>query len=102
MERIISAKNPVIPGRGVCDPHIHIFDGKMYLYASHDAIPYTRDFCMHDWQIWSSADCVEWQLESVIRPEDFHMGPSNQCWAVDCQERNGKYYLYFPKGVLFF
>ena len=23
-------------GKGVCDPHIHIFNNKAYLYASHD------------------------------------------------------------------
>ena len=98
MEKIIAAKNPIIPGRGVCDPHIHIFDGKMYLYASHDAKPYARDFCMHDWQIWSSSDTVEWTLESVVHPEDFFMGPSDSCWAVDAAKRNGRYYFYFSDG----
>ena len=83
---------------GVCDPHIHIFNGKMFLYASHDAIPDSDCFCMHDWQIWSSADAVEWTLESVVHPEDFFMGPSDCCWAVDAAERNGKYYYYFSDG----
>ena len=29
-------KNPIISGRGVCDPHVHIFGDRAYLYASHD------------------------------------------------------------------
>lgn len=95
---VISKKNPIIPGMGVCDPHIHIFEGRMYLYASHDAVADAHGFCMHDWQIWSSGDCVEWKLESIVRPEDFWMGESNCCWATDCAERNGKYYFYFSNG----
>lgn len=98
MKKIISKKNPIIPGLGVCDPHIHIFDGKMYMYASHDANPDAHNFCMHDWQIWSTADAVEWELEGVVNPEDFFMGPSDTCWAVDTAERNGKYYYYFSDG----
>lgn len=96
--RIIAKKNPIIPRMGVCDPHMHVFQNKVWLYTSHDAVPGKRDFCMHDWQVWSSADCVEWILECVIRPEDTFMGPSSDCWAVDCAERNGKYYFYFSDG----
>ena len=97
-QTVVCKKNPIIPLRGVCDPHMHVFNDRVWLYASHDAIPGSNYFCMHDWQIWSSADCVQWQLESVVRPEDFFMGPSTQCWAVDCEERNGKYYYYFSDG----
>jgi len=96
--KVTSKKNPIIPRMGVCDPHMHVFDGRVWLYATHDAIPGSSYFCMKDWQIWSSPDCVEWQLETVIRPEEFHMGPSRECWAVDCMERNGKYYYYFSDG----
>ena len=28
--------NPIIPGKGICDPHLHPFNRKMYLYCSHD------------------------------------------------------------------
>lgn len=98
MEEVITKKNPIIPGRGVCDPHIHVFDGRLYLYASHDAVPDARGFTMHNWQIWSSADAVTWRLEATVRPEDFFMGPSENCWAVDAAERDGKYYYYFSDG----
>ena len=93
-----SRKNPIIPLRGVCDPHIHIFGDRMWLFATHDAIPGSSSFSTRDWQIWSSADCVEWRLENVVRPEDFWMGASNCCWATDCAERNGKFYFYFSDG----
>ena len=98
MKKIIAQKNPIIPCMGVCDPHIHIFGDKVWLYTSHDASFENQHFAMHDWQIWSSEDCVEWTLESVIHPEDTFMGASSCCWAVDCAERNGKYYYYFSIG----
>ncbi|MBQ8610181.1 MAG: family 43 glycosylhydrolase [Oscillospiraceae bacterium] len=96
--KITAKKNPIIPRMGVCDPHMHVFDGRVWLHASHDAMPGSEHFCTKDWQIWSSADCVEWQLESVVHPEDTFMGESTCCWAVDCIERDGKYYYYFSDG----
>ena len=67
---ITAKKNPLIPRMGVCDPHMHVFNDRVWLHATHDAEPGSGRFCMRDWQIWSSADCVEWRLESVVRPED--------------------------------
>ena len=97
--KIQAKKNPIISKRGVCDPHVHIFRDQAYLYASHDAPEGEHQFDMHDWEIWSSGDLVNWELESVVRPEDFSMGASYQCWAVDAAEKNGKYYLYVSNGM---
>lgn len=90
--------NPLIFRKGVCDPHIHIFEGKAYMYATHDAPGYTEGFCMTDWQIWSSENLIDWKLEAVIDPADFYCGTIDQCWALDAAYRNGKYYLYFSTG----
>jgi len=91
-------KNPIISKEGVCDPHVHIYNNRAYLYASHDVTvenPALNDpYEMHDWEIWSSADLVTWEKESVVRPEDTSMGASNSCWAVDAAEKKGKYFLY--------
>ena len=94
-----AAKNPIITGRGVCDPHVHIFGDRAYLYASHDAPAGGRTFDMVDWEIWSSADLVTWTRESVVRPETFGMGPSGDCWAVDAAQKDGHYYLYVSNGT---
>lgn len=91
--------NPIIFRKGVCDPHIHIFNNKAYLYATHDAPGYTEGFCMLDWQIWSSEDLIDWELEATIHPEDFYCGSIDQCWAVDAAYKDGKYYLYFSTGA---
>ena len=96
---ITSQKNPIISKMGVCDPHVHIFKDRAYLYASHDAPAGSHMFDMYDWHIWSSPDLVTWTHESTVRPEDFCMGASDQCWAVDAAEKNGRYYLYVSNGT---
>jgi len=94
---VTAKKNPIITKQGVCDPHLHIFNDKAYLYASHD-VPGPHVFDMHDWEVWSSDDLVVWEKESVIRPEETSMGASWECWAVDAAEKDGKYYVYLSNG----
>lgn len=90
--------NPLILKKGVCDPHIHIFENKAYMYATHDAPGYEDNFHMDEWHIWSSENLIDWNLDTVVHPEDFYCGALNQCWAVDAAYKNGKYYLYFSTG----
>jgi len=92
------AQNPIIPGKGVCDPHIKIFNNKAYLYATHDFSVDNKGFVMKDWWIWSSDDLVNWKHEATIDPADTYIGPLNSCWAVDAEEKNGFYYLYVSAG----
>ena len=91
--------NPLMPGKGVCDPQIRIFGEEAFLYSTHDAGPGVAYFTMHDWQVWRSRDLVDWQLASVLRPEQTYFGkPSSECWATDAISRHGAYYLYFSMG----
>ena len=85
----------VFPDMGVCDPHVHIFDGKAYLFSSHDYGPGQPIYRMDDWRVFSSDDLVNWDLEFTLRPEDTFLGEDHECYATDAAERNGKYYLYF-------
>jgi len=99
----LSAQNPVIRGQFSADPTARVFDGKVWLFASHDIIspvePERRWFCMEDYHAFSSEDLVHWEDHGVIldqkdvpwgNPEGYSM------WAPDCVTRNGKYYFYFP------
>ena len=85
----------VFPDMGVCDPHVHIFNGKAYLFSSHYYGPVQPIYRMDDWRVFSSKDLVNWKLEFTLRPEDTFLGPDQECYATDAAERNGKYYLYF-------
>jgi hypothetical protein len=95
---VTSDKNPIIPGRGICDPHIKVFNDVVYLYASHDASRIATDYTMNHWEVWSSQDLKTWRQEARIDPADFYTGPTNEAWAVDVASKNGKYYLYFSQG----
>lgn len=90
--------NPIIFRQGICDPHVHIFNDKVYLYATHDSPGYEEGFHMEDWHIWSSENLIEWKQEAVLHPEAFYCGALDQCWATDAAYRNGKYYWYFSTG----
>ena len=93
--------NPIFRRQGVCDPHMHPFMGRMYVYCTHDIADsrVTQNMVMKDWIIVSSEDMVSWRVESCPRPEDTYIGPCEECWATDGAERNGKYYFYFSQGM---
>ena len=99
------AQNPVIKGLYSADPTARVFNGKVYLFPSHDIIspvePERRWFCMEDYHVFSSEDLVNWTDHGVIldqknvpwgNPEGYSM------WAPDCVEKDGKYYFYFPNA----
>lgn len=91
-------KNPIIAKLGICDPHVRIFDGKLFLFTGHDESVLQDDYSIIDWQIFSSNDGVTFEHRHTIVPETTYMGSSNLCWACDAIERNGKYYFYFSNG----
>jgi len=97
------AQNPIIRDQFTADPTARVFNGKMYLYPSHDikAPEGQRQdwFCMEDYHVFSSEDLIDWEDHGVIathntipwvRPNSYAM------WAPDCVYKNGKYYFYFP------
>ncbi len=92
------SQNPIVPNKGLNDPHVHIFNDTAYVYASHDKSIDNKKFVMEDWWIWSSPDLVNWKKESVLKPEDTYIGkPFSRCWATDVAYKNGKYYWYFSE-----
>ena len=88
----------IIPNQGVCDPHVHIFGGKAWLFSTHDRGPNNPCFRMDDWRIFSSDDLLNWKLECTVHPEDTYLGKCEDCYATDAAERNGKIYFYFSEG----
>lgn len=97
-EQVCSGKNPIIPGRGVCDPHVKVFDDVAYLYAGHDHSANATSYDMREWQVWASTDLRYWTHRTSIDPSTFHTGPTREAWAVDVARRGDTYYLYFSIG----
>jgi len=77
--------NPIssLIGRPVCDTHIVEWKGRLYMFAGHDFSLDSKGYDLRDWWVWSTADMLEWRLESVLKPEDtFLKRPFKSCWAT--------------------
>lgn len=98
-----NAQNPIINTQFTADPTARVFEGKMYLYPSHDiqnpVNPKDDWFCMEDYHVYSSEDLVNWHDHGVIvtqnkvpwvKPDSYAM------WAPDCVKKGETYYFYFP------
>ena len=101
-----SAQNPIIRDAFTADPSAHVFNGRVYLYPSHD-IPAPADyarkdwFCMADYHVYSSDNLVDWVDHGVIVDQKSvpWVNPTGySMWAPDCNYINGKYYFVFPAG----
>ncbi|MFO7868956.1 MAG: glycoside hydrolase family 43 protein [Bacteroidales bacterium] len=89
------------------DPSVHVFNGKIYIYPSHDfdaGIPFNDNgdhFGMEDYHVLSmdTIDSSPKDHGVVLHVKDVPWA-KRQMWDCDCAHKNGKYYVYFPaKGA---
>lgn len=99
------ADNPIVQTIFTADPAPVVHDGVCYLYTSHDEDTLVNNFfTMKDWRCFSSTDMVNWTDHGAVATlHDFKWAGSgwgggfeNGAWAVQCIERDGKWYLYCP------
>ena len=104
---ILSAQNPIIRDQFSADPTARVFNGKVYLYPSHDIpTPPGKNlrenwFCMEDYHVFSSENLTDWTDHGVIVTQTkvpWLTRINYDMWAPDCVFKNGKYYFYFPVG----
>src|SRR5215831_6255207 len=94
---------PLITSIYTADPSAHLFNGKLYIYPSHDidaGIPENDNgdhFAMRDYHILSM-DSIPGTATDHGVALDIKDIPwaGRQLWAPDAAFKNGKYYLYFP------
>lgn len=95
--------DPLVTEMYTADPSAHVFNGKIYIYPSHDVesgIPQDdlgSHFDMKDYHVFS--------MDSITGPVTDHgvaldikdvSWAGRQMWAPDAAEKGGTYYLYFP------
>ncbi len=99
------ATNPLIMDQFTADPTARVFEGKIYVYPSHDikAPPGYRGrpdwFVMEDYHVFSSDNLTDWKDHGVIVTQtgvQWTNPTAYAMWAPDCVFKNGKYYFYFP------
>jgi hypothetical protein len=96
---ILPAQNPLIMDQFTADPTARVFEGRVYVYPSHDINCGTKWFCMKDYHVFSSENLVDWTDHGmIVTQEKVEWVDSNRfsMWAPDCYEKDGKYYFYFP------
>lgn len=98
-------KKPLVTHMYTADPSAHVFEGRLYIYPSHDLD--------HDNQLMSNNDGDQFDMEDyhVFSMDNMHTLPvdhgevlnvkdvpwaSKQMWAPDAAFKDGTYYLYFP------
>ena len=94
---------PLVSHIYTADPSAHVFNGRIYIYPSHDTATGTKEddlgshFDMRDYHILSM-DSVGGPVTDHGVALDIKNVPwaGRQMWAPDAAFANGKYYLYFP------
>jgi hypothetical protein len=94
---------PLVTEIFTADPSAHVFNGRVYIYPSHDfdsGIPSDdlgNQYAMKDYRVLS--------MDNIGGPVTIHdvaldikdvPWASEKMWAPDAAEKDGKYYLYFP------
>jgi len=94
---------PLVTDNYTADPSAHVFEGRLYIYPSHDidaGVPEDdlgSHFAMRDYHVYS--------METIGGPITDHgvvldiadvPWADRQMWAPDAAERDGRYFFYFP------
>ena len=95
---------PLVKHIYTADPSAHVFNGKIYIYPSHDIDAgdafddLGSHFAMEDYHVLSMNSPID--IEATDHGEALHVKDvpwaEKQMWAPDAAEKNGKYYLFFP------
>nr|WP_236613235.1 MULTISPECIES: glycoside hydrolase family 43 protein [Rhodonellum] len=95
--------SPLISHMYTADPSAHVFEGKIYIYPSHDVESDVKEddsgahFNMRDFHVFSmdSPGATPLDHGRALDVDDVPWA-KRQMWAPDAAEKDGKYYFYFP------
>ncbi|PKB16393.1 glycoside hydrolase family 43 protein [Flavobacterium sp. 5] len=94
---------PLVSNIYTADPSAHVFNGKIYIYPSHDieaGIPFNDNgdhFGMEDYHVISMDSPNSEAIDNGIALHvDDVAWAKKQMWAPDAAHKDGKYYLFFP------
>ena len=99
----IEAKEPLITHIYTADPSAHVFEGKLYIYPSHDQDKDASE--THEGDQYDMVDYHVFSLEDLNSPivdhgRILHIDDvpwvEKQMWAPDAAFKDDTYYFYFP------
>lgn len=94
---------PIVTHIYTADPSAHVFDGKIYIYPSHDIDAgdafddLGSHFAMEDYHVISMDNPTATAVDNglALHVKDVAWA-DKQMWAPDATEKDGTYYLFFP------
>lgn len=88
------ADNPTVQTVFTPDPAPMVYNDTFYFYTGHDA-DNASYYTMTDWRCYSTTDMKNWvDHGDVLSYRDFEWADADSCWAAQCIERDGKFYMY--------
>ena len=91
------ATNPIIMDRFVADPSAHVFNGRMYIYATDDQSNSGTYWDSSVWRAYSSNNLTTWTDHGSFFGIAGGFAWANElAWAPTAAYRNGYYYFYAP------
>lgn len=94
---LCKAQNPIVQTKFTADPAPLVYHDTVFLFTGHDEDD-AFGFKMKNWLLYTSTDMVNWTDHGVIASlKDFKwVNTDNGAWALQCVQREGKFYLYCP------
>ena len=100
---IKAISQPLVKHIYTADPSAHVFNGKIYIYPSHDVDAgdafddLGSHFAMEDYHVLSMDSPTSEAIDNglALHVNDVPWA-AKQMWAPDAAEKDGKYYLFFP------
>jgi beta-xylosidase len=103
MDTTVKPNEPIVTHIYTADPSAHVFEGRLYIYPSHDldhnepSNDNGDQYKMEDYHVLSMADtnspCID--HGEALHVKDVPWA-SKQMWAPDAAFKNNTYYLFFP------
>ncbi|MDB3938288.1 glycoside hydrolase family 43 protein [Flavobacteriaceae bacterium] len=102
-DKLNQNSKPLITKIYTADPSAHVFNGKIYIYPSHDIDAgeafddLGSHFAMEDYHVISMDSITSKAIDNGIALHvDDVPWAKKQMWAPDANEKDGKFYLFFP------
>ena len=94
---VARAANPIIANRFVADPSAHVFNNRMYIYATDDETNSGTYWDSKVWRAYSSTNLTGWTDHGSFFGINGGFAWADQlAWAPTAAYRDGFYYFYAP------
>ena len=98
---IYAQSNPILRNTDkgflyAADPAAEVYNGKVYVYCSHDQADAKNYSSMQDYMVLSSSDLKTWTNHGVVLKPREYSWAQGQMNAPDVAKKGKWYYFYFP------